>query len=542
MRTELNMKPRTEGVLDIRRAAAWVALAAAGLSIGGCVVGPDYGRPEADVNDAWMESSATISEEPAEIREWWLAFDDPVMSSLIHSAYEQNLTLRAAGLRVIQARAARGIAVGEFFPQEQSIEADFSTNRISKNDRNNPPFDDFEKAGVSLDAAWELDMWGRFRRNINASDASLLAAIADYDDVLVSLVAEVGLTYVAIRTLERRIELANTNVQLQRRSLELTRSRFRNGAVTQLDVAEARSTLASTQAAVPDLESSLRTAKLSLSVLLGRTVSELEDALAGSSGIPSPPSQIVVGVPADLLRRRPDVRSAERAAAFQSEQIGIATSELFPSIGISGSAGYEASNAGDRSLSADDLFVGNSFVGSIGPTLSWPFLNYGRIRNNIRVQDAAFQQAAVNYQNTVLQAAAEVESALYGFLKAKEQLAFVTVSAENSRRSFDLSTIQYKEGAVDFLRVDIAAETVSEQEDSQASAEGLVAVSLISAYKALGGGWELRVGKEFVPQETVEEMTDRTDWGDVLDSDYSDDKDLGFQRPDENDETYLSPQ
>jgi outer membrane protein TolC len=312
--------------------------------------------------------------------------------------------------------------------------------------------------------------------------------------------------------------------------------------VTQLDVAEARSTLASTQAAVPDLESSLRTAKLSLSVLLGRTVSDLEDALAGSSGIPSPPSQIVVGVPADLLRRRPDVRSAERAAAFQSEQIGIATSELFPSIGISGSAGYEASNAGDRSLSADDLFVGNSFVGSIGPTLSWPFLNYGRIRNNIRVQDAAFQQAAVNYQNTVLRAAAEVESALYGFLKAKEQLVFVTESAENSRRSFDLSTIQYKEGAVSFLRVDIAAETVSEQEDTQASIEGLVAASLISAYRALGGGWELRVGKEFVPQETVEEMTDRTDWGNVLDSDYSDGKDLGFQRPDENDETYLSPE
>jgi outer membrane protein TolC len=305
---------------------------------------------------------------------------------------------------------------------------------------------------------------------------------------------------------------------------------------------EARSTLADTQATVPDLESSLRTAKLSLSVLLGRTASELEEALAGGSGIPSPPSQIVVGVPADLLRRRPDVRVAERAAAFQSEQIGIATSELFPSIGISGSAGYEASNAGDRSLNADDLFVGNSFVGSLGPTLSWPFLNYGRIRNNIRVQDAAFQQAAVNYQNTVLQAAAEVESALYSFLKAKEQLTFVTVSAENSRRSLDLSTIQYKEGAVSFLRVDIAAESVSEQEDTQASIEGLVAASLISAYKALGGGWELRIGNEFVPQETVEEMTDRTDWGNVLDSDYSDDKDLGFQRPDENDETYLSPE
>jgi NodT family efflux transporter outer membrane factor (OMF) lipoprotein len=505
-------------------------------------VGPEYTRPGADVNDAWIETSSTISPEPAEIREWWTVFGDPVMTALVEEAYAQNLTLRAAGLRVLQARAARGIAVGEFFPQQQSIDADYSTNRISKNDRNNPPFDDFQTAGVSFDATWELDMWGKFRRNIRAADASLLAAVADYDDVLVSLVAEVGLTYVAIRTFERRIELARANVAIQRRSLALTEARFRNGAVTQLDVSEARATLTDTQATVPDLESSLRTAKLSLCVLLGRTVSELEDKLAGTSGIPSPPNRIVVGVPADLLRRRPDVRSAERAAASQSEQIGIATSDLFPSIAISGSAGYEASNAGDRSLSADDLFAGDSFVGSIGPTLSWPFLNYGRIRNNIRVQDAAFQQAAVTYQNTVLLAAAEVESALYAFLKSKEQLAFVTESAASSRRSLELSTIQYKEGAVDFLRVDIAAETVTEQEDTQASIEGLVASNLISAYKALGGGWELRVGNEFVPQATVEEMRKRTDWGNVLDSDYSTRKDLGFQRPGDNDGTHLDPE
>jgi NodT family efflux transporter outer membrane factor (OMF) lipoprotein len=486
-----------------------------------------------------MEASPAISAEPAEIREWWTTFEDPVLTGLVQDAYEQNLTLRAAGLRVIQARAARGIAVGEFFPQQQSIEGDYSTNRISKNDRNNPPFDDFETGGVSFDATWELDMWGKFRRNIRAADASLLATIADYDDVLVSLVAEVGLTYVAIRTSERRIELARANIAIQRRSLELTESRFRNGAVTQLDVTEAKSTLADTQATVPDLESSLRTSKLSLCVLLGRTASELDEKLGGGSGIPLPPNRIVVGVPADLLRRRPDVRSAERAAAFQSEQIGIATSDLFPSIAISGSAGYEASNAGDLSLSADDLFSGDSFVGSLGPTFSWPVLNYGRLKNNIRVQDAAFQQAAVTYQDTVLRAAAEVESALYAFLKAKEQLAFVTESAANSRRSLELSTIQYKEGAVDFLRVDIAAESVAEKEDTQASIEGLVAASLIGAYKALGGGWELRVGNEFVPRATVEQMRNRTDWGNVLDPDYSTRSDLGFQRPGDNAQTHL---
>ncbi len=521
-----------------------VAITAAVLvmPLGGCMmVGPDYVRPKADVNPSWLESSPALRKEPAEIREWWTAFDDPVLTRLVHEAYEQNLSLRAAGLRVIQARAVRGIAVGQFFPQEQQISADYSVNQISKNDLNNPPFDNFQTAGLSFDAAWELDFWGKFRRNIQAEDAALLASIADYDDVLVTLVAEVGLTYVQIRTFERRIELAKANVKLQRQSLELTESRYRNGKVSQLDVTEARSTLTNTQSIVPDLESSLRDTKLSLGVLLGRTPSELEKELAGGSGIPTAPAEVAIAVPADLLRRRPDVRSAERAAAFQSEQIGIAAADLFPSVAISGSAGFEASDAGGLSL--NKFFAGSSFVGSIGPTLNWSVLNYGRIRNNIRVQDAGFQEAAVNYQNIVLRAAAEVESALYAFLKAREQLGYLTESAKNARRSLELSTIQYKEGETDFLRVDIAAGNLARQQDSQASVEGLVASNLISAYKALGGGWELRLGHEFVPEETIEEMKKRTNWGNLLAApDYSSKTDLGFERPKDTDETYLAPQ
>jgi NodT family efflux transporter outer membrane factor (OMF) lipoprotein len=311
--------------------------------------------------------------------------------------------------------------------------------------------------------------------------------------------------------------------------------------VTQLDVAEARANMTNTQANVPDLESSLRDAKLSLCVLLGRTPSDLEQELAGGSGIPKTSAEVVLGVPADLLRRRPDVRSAERVAAFQSEQIGIATADLFPSISLTGSAGVEASTAGGLSLG--NLFEGSSFVGSIGPTLSWPILNYGRIRNNIRVQDAAFQEAAVNYQNTVLQAAAEVESALYGFLKVREQLAYLTESVDSVRLALKLSSIQYKEGEIDFLRVDIAAANLTEQEDSQASVEGLVASNLIGVYKALGGGWELRVGNEFIPEEMIETMRGRTDWGNLLaPPDYSSTTDLGFERPADTDETYLDPQ
>ncbi len=514
-------------------------LAATGLGLCGCMVGPDYVRPAADVNASWLEATAALSPEPAEIREWWTAFDDPVLTALVHEAYEQNLTLQAAGLRVIQARAARGIAVGEFFPQEQSISADYSTNQESKNDANSVPFKSFQTAGMSFDATWELDLWGKFRRNINAADAALLASIADYDDVLVTLVAEVGLIYIEIRTFERRIELARANVEIQRSSLDLTESRYENGKVTELDVTEARATLANTQATVPDFESSLRTAKLALGVLLRRTPSELEQELAGGSGIPTAPAEVVIGVPAELLRRRPDVRSAERAAAFQSEQIGIATADLFPSISITGSAGLESSTAAGVDL--DKLFNGSSFAGSFGADLNWPILNYGRIMNNIRVQDAAFQEAAVNYQNTVLQAAAEVESALYGFLKSQERLEYVTESAANTKRSFELSTIQYREGETDYLRVDIAAANLTRQQDSQASVEGLVASNLISAYKALGGGWELRLGREFVPQETVEQMKKRTKWGNILDPDYAARTDLGFNRPGDTDETYLAP-
>ena len=514
------------------------------LALGGCMmVGPNYVRPKADVNPSWLESSSALGKKPPEIRKWWTAFDDPVLTAFIHEAYEQNLSLRAAGLRVIQARAVRGIAVGDFFPQEQRISADYSKNQISKNDLNNPPFDNFQTAGLSFDAAWELDFWGKFRRNIRAQDAALLASIASYDDVLVTLVAEVGLTYVQIRTFERRIKLAKTNIKLQRQSLGIAESRYKNGKVSQLDVTEARSTLASTQSAVPDLESKLRDAKLSMCVLLGRTPSELERELAGGSGIPTAPAELAIAVPADLLRRRPDVRSAERAAAFQSEQIGIATADLFPSISISGSAGLEASDAGSIALSASNLFAGSSFVGSIGPTLSWPILNYGRIRNNIRAQDAAYQVSAINYQNTVLKAAAEVESALYGFLKAREQLGSLTVSTKNARRSLELSTIQYKEGEIDFIRVDLAAVNLNRQQDIQASVEGLAASKLIGAYKALGGGWELRLGREFIPEAMVKQMRSRTNWGNLLAApDYSSTTDLGFERPKDTDETHLAPQ
>ncbi|MHC4991841.1 MAG: TolC family protein, partial [Planctomycetota bacterium] len=277
-------------------AASAVAIAVLALS-GGCMVGPDYARPEADVNASWLAGDLpAFSTESSELRDWWTVFDDPVLTQFIHTAYAQNLSLEAAGLRVLQARASRGIAVGEFFPQEQSINGDIGRVSVSRNDANAAQIDrHFSTAGLGLDVAWELDFWGRFRRGIQAADAVLLASIASYDDILVTLLAEVARTYVDIRTLERRIELARGNVELQRQTLEITEVRFRNGATTELDVTEARATLANTQASVPSLESDLRAATLAMCVLLGRTPDELETELAGGSGIPTASSQIALG-------------------------------------------------------------------------------------------------------------------------------------------------------------------------------------------------------------------------------------------------------
>jgi NodT family efflux transporter outer membrane factor (OMF) lipoprotein len=529
----------------LQRGSMATSLAALALCGGGCMVGPDYVRPEADVNASWLvDDHPAFSAESAQLRDWWAVFDDPVLTQLIHTAYEQNLSLEAAGLRVLQARAQRGIAVGAFFPQEQSMNGDIGRVNISRNDANVAAADrHFSTAGLSLDAAWELDFWGRFRRGIQSADAVLLASVASYDDVLVTLLAEVARTYVDIRTLERRIELAENNVELQRGSLEIAEVRFRNGATTELDVTEARATLANTQATVPAIRAALREAKLALCVLLGRPPDELETELAGGSGIPTAHSQVALGAPAELLRRRPDVRLTERIAAARSEQIGIATADLYPSVFLAGSTGFVAADTDPLSGSGGDLdsiFDSESFSGFIGLGFNWPILNYGRIKNNIRVQDASFQEAVADYRVTVLEAAAEVEAALYGFLRGQEQLTHLTESVDAAERTLDLATTQYTEGLTDFIRVNDANAFLTFQQDAEAFVQGLIAQRLISAFKALGGGWEIRLGNEFVPVRTLEEMRDRTDWGDVIDPGYDTGSDFFFERPGDNDGTHVA--
>ena len=310
----------------------------------GCMIGPDYKRPAVAVSDSWLESKdRRLNVDSATYRNWWTAFDDPVLNYLVEQAYRDNLTLRQAGVRVLQARAQLGIAIGDFFPQTQQAIGSVEYFRTSERAEtaafggsggggsSSSSALKFWQSQIGVQASWELDFWGRIRRNIQSVEASLLSTLADYDSTLVTLTADVANNYIAIRTAEERIRIARENADAQDQILKITDARFRFGTATQRDVEQARTILLNTQASIPPLETQRRQAQDALSVLLGTPPSDLSDVLAGSSGIPASPPQVVVGIPADLLRRRPDVRSAELQAAAQSAQIGVARAICFRS-------------------------------------------------------------------------------------------------------------------------------------------------------------------------------------------------------------------
>ena len=494
----------------------WVGVIAVSVLICGCTtVGPDYVRPSADVAGQWMEvDDPRIKAEPPGHREWWTVFNDPVLNFLVDTAYKQNLTLRSAGIRILEARARLGISVGFQYPQQQTGTYSFRRINLSENfDPGSLPSSstEFSSNMIGFDAGWELDFWGKFRRGLESANADMGASIANYDDILVSLVAEVAATYVQIRTFEERLRFARQNVKIQTRSFQIADVRFRNGAVTELDVQQAKANLRNTEALIPELEMGLRQAQNALSILLGMPPRDLQDVLGSPTPIPTVPPDVAIGVPADLLRRRPDIQRAERLAAAQSAHIGIAVSDLYPTIKIAGAFGWQANDV-------TDLFQSASIMGSAGTSIVWPIFNYGRIKNNVRVQDARFQQVVVDYQNSVLKAAGEVENAVVAFLRTQEAVKLLADSVKASRRWEQLALIQYREGLIDFTPVLDSEEFLAAQEDRLAQTTGDIAVSLIAMYKGLGGGWEIRIGKDFVPVQTKQEMQERTNWGDFLTS------------------------
>jgi NodT family efflux transporter outer membrane factor (OMF) lipoprotein len=494
---------------------------AATLLLSACTaLGPDFVKPEVAEETTWLDENQEISSASPEQAEWWKLFNDPVLNALIVKAYNQNLPLQVAGLRIYEARAQLGIATGLQYPQSQTAGGSATANRLSENSPNfTSLFDEsFGNYQVGFDAAWELDFWGRYRRGIESADANLSATVADYDNALVSLTAEVARVYVNIRTLEERLAIAYDNIELQEKSLRIADVRFRNGATTELDVQQAKTNLADTRAQVPVLTRLIRQAKNALSVLMGMPPAELSEVLGEPGMIPVAPEQVAVGIPAELLRRRPDVRQAELQAASQSALIGVAETDLYPRFSLLGSIGFQTSDTG--SSSASDLFNSDSLAYSVGPAFSWNILNYGRLRNNVRLQDARYQQTIVNYQNTVLTAYQEVEDAMVGFIQAREESGIRAEAAQSAKRSTEISNVQYREGSVDFQRVIDSERALVLQQDLWTQARGDISLNLIAMYKALGGGWELREGHDFISDENREEMEDRTNWGDLLQAEH----------------------
>lgn len=495
------------------------------ITLSGCdKVGPDFVKPDASLAPNWLETGeAHVRRGQSDFRSWWRVFKDPTLDRLVHAAYRQNLPLKIAGVRVLEARAQLGVAVGDLFPQKQSAYAHLEGIKLPKrglSERlagNGDSLQSFVMDRMGVMANWELDIWGKFRRAIEGADANLLAAIANYDDVLVTLTADVATAYINLRTLERRIEIAHDNVRVQRDGLRIADAKFRGGSASRRDVEQAKTVLASTEATIPVLEAQVRQTKNALCLLLGMPPARLADWLGPDdqrAQIPTPPVDVAVGIPADLLRRRPDVRGAELAAAAQSTQIGVARANLFPAFSLSGNFGFVSSNANGSSLGEMFSWGGNFY--RFGPAVSWNLFNYGQITNQVRIEDALFQERLLDYQNKVLKAQKDVEDALIAFLRQQDAAEFLAQATAAAKSAVQLATLQYIQGIADFTTVLTAQQSLLQQQNDFAITLGDIATSLVGVYRNLGGGWQIREGQEFVPPEIKQAMANRTNWGDLL--------------------------
>lgn len=460
----------------------------------GFEVGPDYCRPGAEIAPDWLEEGGfSTDSDPEQLAYWWRSFNDPTLNVLIDTVHQENLTLKAACFRIQEARAVRGIAAGNLFPQQQEAAGAYSRSETSDNTQfgqvmkamGSSPFQDNWQLGFN--AAWELDFWGRFRRALESADANLDAQVYEYDNILVLLEAETAANYIQIRTLEQQIDIARANLKLQQETVAIVTQRFDAGQVSQLDVHQAKAEVAITESVIPTLQAARRKALNRLCILMASPPQNLE-ALLQQGAIPSPPRALAIGIPAELLTRRPDIRQAERQLAAQCARIGVAESELYPHIAITGSIGLESEQLGD-------LFRFDSMRGSIGPGFRWNLLNYGRILNSIRVEDARFQQALLNYRETVLLANEEVENGLYEYLRQQARVELTSQSVRELEQAVELALLQYEEGLIDYQRVLDTQRGLVQQQGAYAESRGLVALNLVSVYKALGGGWQIRCAR-----------------------------------------------
>jgi len=461
------------------------------LVAGGCAhlpsVGPDYHTPATKAPAHWAEpfSRGETNSEDATTA-WWKNFHDAELDSLVARAVSSNLDLRIAQARVREARAQYGGASADLWP---TVDAGASYQRVRApkqlpvlGELNLPSYEDnLHVAG--FDASWEIDVFGGKRRAVEAAKANLTGTEFGQRDVLVTLLGEVARNYVDLRGYQRRLAIANQNIESQEKSLAITKNRFTNGLAKDLDVQQAMTVLATTRAAVPTLESAIQTTTHRIEVLLGEQPGTLQTELAGAAPIPGQPPQVPVGLPSELLLRRPDVRRAERQLAAATANIGVAKSDLFPKFYLTGIAGLE-------SASASDWFTAGSRFWSVGPTVQWRIFDAGRIRANIKVQNARQEQALSAYEQTVLTAFEEVEDNLVLYAKEQTRRSSLEDAVLATQKSLDTANRLYASGLTDFLQVLDAERSLYNAQDALAQSDRTISANLVALYKSLGGGWE----------------------------------------------------
>jgi NodT family efflux transporter outer membrane factor (OMF) lipoprotein len=462
----------------------------------GFKVGPNYKRPPAPLAPAWIDAdNPRVKSTPADYSAWWSVFRDPVLDDLVRTAYAQNVNLRVAGTRVLEARAQRAIAVGQLFPQQQTANGSFQHVQESNTVANVDPHRFFDNWASNFNLSWEIDFWGRFRRTIESASDVVEASVDDYDNVMVTLIGDLATAYVQYRIFEQQLAYTLENVRIQRASLQIATERYKAGEVNEVAVAQGTSLLEQIEALVPVQQIGLRQANNQICVLLGLPPAELAAKL-GKAPIPISPPEVVVGIPADLIRRRPDVRSAERQVAAQNAQIGVAEANLYPAFFINGTIGYQAQDLAK-------LFDAQSFTGQVGPSFQWNILNYGRILNNVRLQDFKTQELAALYQQKVLSAAQEVENGIITFLNGRREAEHLAASVKAAETTVRLTNAQFKAGVIDYTPVFVAEQFLVQQQNQYAQAQGDIALGLITTYRALGGGWEFRLSEQAAETSAV---------------------------------------
>jgi NodT family efflux transporter outer membrane factor (OMF) lipoprotein len=461
--------------------------------VSACKVGPDYVRPDIETPDFWHEDLVAGLERGDPNHEtWWTVFEDPLLDDLMARAKEGNLDLKVAQARIRQARALRKFEVAGYYPDLDGV----GSIRRGKTSESVQPIVPPNQSrtdnsyNLGFDAFWEIDVWGRISRGVESADASIQASIEDYRDTMVVLYAELAINYFEVRALQERIRYAEENVDTQKGSLTLTKDRFDAEIAPELDVRQAELNLASTESGIPRLRASLVARINRISVLLGENPGPLREEFAVSAEVPEPPDEVFIGIPANILRQRPDIRSAERRLAAQTARIGVATADLYPAFSLSGFLTQQTVGT------TKDFFSGANSSWALVPGLRWNLFDGGRIRARIESEDALTEQALLAYQQTVLFALEEVEDSLSDFARERERRDALRRAVKAGERAVELARTLYKTGVTDFQNVLDMERQLAIQQDALASSEGVLAQNLVRIYKALGGGWS--------PDEPVE--------------------------------------